>query len=94
MIILVKNVSGVSKKEVERQSIRIENKEPLQSSSSDSDDKSLSFVPTKRSKKCVLSFDERDQDQKSNSSTENIKETPTKIVTQMKIIDTQVEIKN
>ncbi|CAF3171394.1 unnamed protein product [Rotaria sp. Silwood2] len=56
------SIIKTAKKEVERQSIRIENKEPLQSSSSDSDDKSLSFVPTKRSKKCVLSFDERDQD--------------------------------
>ncbi|CAF5105497.1 unnamed protein product [Rotaria sp. Silwood1] len=79
------------KKEVELPSIRIENKEPLQSPSSDSDDKSLSFVPTKRAKKRVLSFDESDQDQKSNSSIENIKETPTKIVKQMKIIDTKDE---
>ncbi|CAF1050653.1 unnamed protein product [Rotaria sordida] len=82
------------KKETEPPSIRIENKEPIKSPSSDSDDKSFVFAPTKRSKKRVLSFDDSDQDQKSNSSTENMKETPTKIVKQMKIIDTKVEIKN
>jgi hypothetical protein len=71
--------------------IKVENKEPIKSPSSDSDDKSLLFVPTKRTKKRVLSFDESDQDQKSNSSTENMKETPTKNVKQMKIIDTKVE---
>ena len=71
--------------------IKVENKEPSKSPSSDSEDKSLQFVPTKRSKKRVLSFDDSDQDQKSNSSTENIKETPSKIVKQMKIIDTKVE---
>jgi hypothetical protein len=79
------------KKEIERSSISVKNKE---SPSSDSDDKSLIFAPTKRAKKRVLSFDESDQDQKSNSSNENIKETPTKIVKQMKIIDTKVEIKD
>jgi hypothetical protein len=69
------------KKEIVGSPISIKNK---LSPSSDSED---SFVPTKRSRKRVLSFDE------SNSSTENIKETPTKIVKQMKIIDTKVEIK-
>jgi hypothetical protein len=49
--------------------IKVENKEPIKSPSSDSDDL---VVPTKRSKKRVLSFDESDQD-------ENIK--------QMKIIE-------
>lgn len=82
------------KKEIERPPIKVDNKQTIASPSSDSDDKSLSFPPTKRAKKRVLSFDESDQDQKSNSSTENIKETPTKIVKQMKIIDTKVEIKD
>ncbi len=91
-----KDSSGIitPKKEVERLPIKVENKEPIKSPSSDSDDKSFSFAPTKRSKKRVLSFDESDQDQKSNSSTENIKETPTKIVKQMKINDTKLEIKD
>jgi hypothetical protein len=73
------------KKELERPPIKVENKSPIKSPSSDSDEKSLPLAPTKRAKKRVLSFDESDQDQKSNSSTENIKETPTKIVKQMKI---------
>jgi hypothetical protein len=91
-----KDSSGIitPKKEIERPPIKLGNKEPVRSPSSDSEDKSLPFAPTKRAKKRVLSFDESDQDQKSNSSNENIKETPTKIVKQMKIIDTKVEIKD
>lgn len=82
------------KKEIEISPLRIENKERIESPSSDSDDKSFSLLPTKRSKKRVLSLDESDHDQKSNSSNENIKETPTKVVKQMKIVDTKTEIKN
>lgn len=54
--------------------IKVENKEPIKSPSSDSDDL---VVPTKRSKKRVLSFDENDQD-------ENIK--------QMKIIESPAKV--
>jgi len=54
--------------------IKVKNKEPIKSPSSDSDDL---VVPTKRSKKRVLSFDESDQD-------ENIK--------QMKIIESPAKV--
>jgi len=55
--------------------IKVENKEPIKSPSSDSDDL---VVPTKRSKKRVLSFDESDLDN------ENIK--------QMKIIESPAKV--
>ena len=68
------------KKELERPVITVDNKERSPSPSSDSEDKSITFAPSKRSKKRVLSFDE------SNSSTENVKESPKKPVKQMKTI--------
>ncbi|CAF1515364.1 unnamed protein product [Adineta steineri] len=78
------------RKEIVTSPIRINNKEPVVSPSSDSEDR---ILPTKRSKKRLLSFDESDNEQKSTSSTENKKKTPIKAVKQMKTVDTKPEIK-
>ena len=72
--------------------IKVENKEPIVYPSSDSEDKSLDIAPVKRSKKRVLSFDESDTEQKSNSPKENLKKTPTKSIKQMKIEEPIVEL--